>query len=173
MARRRYSNVLTSRLTRFVQLNDVPQDYVGRAGQALVVNATEDGLEFNSAPTLNPSTLLDSTIYTVPAASAVGSLIHLTSATAAVLADNTILTTLPIVGVVASKPSTTTAIIQSIGFIDGLSGLVAGSSYYLSTAGSITNTPPTTPGTALYPVGVARSATRLELMINSDYIIRA
>jgi hypothetical protein len=34
----------------FIQLDDTPADYVGQNGNAVIVKATEDGLEFGSAP---------------------------------------------------------------------------------------------------------------------------
>lgn len=57
------------------------------------------------------------------------------------------------------------------GEIDAFSGLVVGSTYYLSeTPGQITADPPATPGSIVQRVGVARSPTTLIVAIDRDYV---
>ena len=57
--------------------------------------------------------------------------------------------------------------IQTDGVIAGLTGLVAGADYYLSTSviGGITNTAPTTAGQYVVKIGRALSTTELEITI--------
>lgn len=173
MARRKYSNVLTSRLIKFLQLKDTPDSYDGQANKFVAVDPTENELIFVDVAGLNLEFLNDQTVYSVDSSAEVGDFVHNTSATTVVLADKADTANLPILGVIVSKPTTTSCIIQTLGYLEGFTGLVPGEPYYLGTAGKITITPTTTTGEALYLVGVAKSSTRLELRIDSDYIIRA
>ncbi len=68
-----------------------------------------------------------------------------------------------------------TATVNFIGVISGLSGLTAGTEYFLSdtTPGSITATPVTTSGHILQSVGTALSATELDFKPAARPIIRA
>jgi hypothetical protein len=88
----------------------------------------------------------------------------------AVKALATSLSTMPAVGIVVEKPSATTCKINTEGFQD-FSGLVAGDTYYVSetTAGAITNTPPSTPGSYQQTIGVAHTPTKLYVAI--DYTL--
>lgn len=61
----------------------------------------------------------------------------------------------------SSVSSSGTATVYVAGPNSSLSGLTAGTTYYLNTAGSITSTAPTTSGYSLQQVGVASSATTL------------
>jgi hypothetical protein len=57
---------------------------------------------------------------------------------------------------------TVTAFVRALGEInDELSGLSAGETYFLSTAGGVTTTPPTTTDHILQKIGVAISATEI------------
>lgn len=73
-----------------------------------------------------------------------------------------------VLGLVYAVPDANTFVLAQVGYITGLSGLTAGSAYYLSdtTAGALTATHPTTPGHVSKPVLVADSTT-------SGYIIQS
>lgn len=83
------------------------------------------------------------------------------------------LSTLPAVGIVISKPTTLTAVVQYSGEISGFSSLTTGATYYLSdnTAGTITSLVPSTIGHAVQVLGVARDATKLVLAIDRPVIL--
>jgi len=173
MARRKYSNVLTSSLTRFLQLRDTPNSYEGQDTKVVAVDEGTGKLIFIDVPGLNLDFLNDQTVYNAPSTSVVGDFVHNVTSDTVVLADKGNTVNLPILGLIVAKPTTTTCIVQTLGYLDGFAGLTPGETYYLGLAGKITITPTTTTGDALYPVGVAKSSTRLELRIDSDYIIRA
>lgn len=80
--------------------------------------------------------------------------------------------TAEVVGVVSSKTTDTFKLALS-GEITGLSGLVAGSVYFLSStsAGAFTTTEPTTVGYVSVPIGVASSATSLLLGIKRGSVV--
>lgn len=81
--------------------------------------------------------VVSATVYTVPAAVAVGDLVHLTGIDSADLADNTSLATTPARGLVFSKPSLTTAILIYRGEQGGFVGLTPGALQFLGTAGGL------------------------------------
>jgi hypothetical protein len=173
MSRRKCNKVLTSSLTRFLQLKDTPDSYEGQDAKFLAVDETTGTIVFIDVAGLNLGFLNDNTLYNVTSTAVVGDFVHNISSDTVVLADKGDLNNLPILGVIVAKPTTTTCIIQTLGYLDGFTGLVPGETYYLGLAGKITITPTSTAGQALYPVGVAKSSTRLELRIDSDYIVRA
>lgn len=114
----------------------------------------------------------ESAIYTVPLAVTVGQVVRVTTADNADVADADTTATVPVVGIVISKPTTTTAIVRYVGEVTGLAGLTAGSVYFLSTtAGAITATPPATTGNVVQKIGVARSATVLALHIDLNFVV--
>jgi hypothetical protein len=164
---------VTADLTRFLQLVDTPDTYENQAGKFAVVNPTEDGIIFVDVAGLDLEFLDDQTIYTCPSTTDIRDAVHIPSAGTVVIADKTITSNLPIIGLVVAKPTATSCIIQTLGFLEGFTGLVPGDTYYLHTDGKITNTPTVTPGEALYVIGVAKSSSKLELRIGSDYIIRS
>jgi hypothetical protein len=78
----------------------------------------------------------------------------------------------PLIGVVDSKPSAIQAIIKYSGEITGFSGLITGSTYYLSeTPGQFTTIAPSDPGAIVQKIGFAKSSTTLVVLIDRDYTI--
>jgi len=78
---------------------------------------------------------------------------------------------LPIFGIVNAKVTSNTCTVQVYGERTGFSGLTPGSTYYLSTDGGITNTPPTTSGTTVVPIGFSKNSSTLVILINNRGII--
>lgn len=73
----------------------------------------------------------------------------------------------PAIGFVISKPTTTTCIVQFMGPVSGFTGLTPDTQYYLTTAnGAISTTPPSGSGNTVQKVGVAKSTTVLEILID-------
>jgi hypothetical protein len=75
------------------------------------------------------------------------------------------------IGIVTAKPTGTTATVQFAGEVT-LSGLTAGSAYFLSptTAGAMTATAPSTVGQFVQRLGRAKSATVLLIQVDGDYV---
>lgn len=78
--------------------------------------------------------------------------------------DNTIVA--PSIGVVVSKPNSTTAIVQTYGEYSGATGLQRGEKVFLSTSGDFTASPPATD--YVQTLGFALSST--SLFINPNYV---
>jgi hypothetical protein len=169
----RCSTRVSANLTRFIQLADTPSTYLGQAGKVVVVNNTEDGVIFIDVPGLNLGFLNDTTIYNCPSGTDIRDAVHIVSTGVVAIAAKSDAANLPVIGLVVAKPTTTSCIIQTLGYLDGFTGLSVGDTYYLAEDGKITNTPTTTTGEALYVIGVAKSSSRLELRIGSDHIIRS
>lgn len=103
---------------------------------------------------------------TCPTSVAVGNVVYVVSAGAVDKADNSSAATMPAVGFVSTKPTTTTCTVRSIGKIT-LSGLTAGATYHVGTAGAITAT---VPSSGLdQRVGIAISATDLLIKMDADF----
>jgi hypothetical protein len=79
----------------------------------------------------------------------------------------------PVIGFVASKPSSTTCRVITSGPISGFVGLTAGAKYYLShtTAGAITATPTATVGQVVQKVGIAMNSTTLFIQIDVPMVV--
>jgi hypothetical protein len=110
------------------------------------------------------SAVLDlfSSVYTCASARAVGDPVYLSAADTVALADGTNNAKMPCIGIIFEKPTTTTCIVQYGGEFAGLSGLVAGTTYYCgigvlnsSTAGL----------TTIQSMGVARNTTTLTMAV--------
>lgn len=106
--------------------------------------------------------------WTVPVGAAVGSAISCSAAFTGVLAQNNSTAALAeVVGIVAAKPTVTTATIVYAGEVSGLTGLTPGAHYHLDTGGALV-----TPGPAIAAgvystyVGQALSTTTLLVRIN-------
>lgn len=164
---------VSANLTRFIQLADTPASYEGEAGKFAVVNPGEDGITFISVGGLDLEFLNDQTVYDCPATTDLRDAVHIISTGVVTTASKSDTPNLPVIGMVVAKPTTTTCIIQTLGYLDGFTGLSEGETYYLDDDGKITNVPTTTATEALYVIGVAKSSSRLELRIGSDYIIRS
>lgn len=173
MARRKCSRRVTANLNKFINLVDTPSVYQDQAGKYLVVNETEDGVKFVDVGSLNYDFLSDQTVYSCAASTDLRDAVYLVTDGVAATADKADAANLPVIGLVVAKPSTTSCIIQTLGYLDGFTGLDVGETYFLDADGKISNTPTTVAGEALYVIGVAKSSTRLELRIGSSYVIKA
>lgn len=112
--------------------------------------------------------------YTVPGTVAVGDTVYVTGASTADKASNAAFATAGgAVGIVVQKPTGTTAVVALAGEVSTLSGLTAGLTYFLGTAGAVTATPPTSAGQVVRRIGVAKSATTLSLDIGEPWVIQA
>lgn len=115
----------------------------------------------------------DEATYTCPSGVAVRDAVYISAANTVDSARANSASTLPVVGVVVSKPTSTTAVVRMSGEVDGFSALTPNATYFLSAsvAGAITATAPTTHGTDYQQVvGVARDADTLVLEIDRDVI---
>ena len=76
------------------------------------------------------------------------------------------------IGIVISKPTTTTANVLYNGEVDGFTGLVAGDPYYLSeTAGQITSVAPSATGHVVQIIGTAKDDTTLMVEIDGSFVL--
>lgn len=99
--------------------------------------------------------------YTCLSGDAAGDWVYISAANTVAKADADDAAKLPVIGVIVSKPTSTTCVVQTTGQVT-LSGLTAGAIYYLSgTAGAITATPVSANAV---PIGVAKSTTVLVLL---------
>lgn len=111
--------------------------------------------------------------YAVDTGVAVGELVYVTGSFAADEADNSSISTGPAVGLVTSKPTTTTATVAFAGEVNVLSGLTAGSDYFMGTAGSVilAGALPTASGSVVQKLGVAVTTTILLLNIQLPVVL--
>ena len=103
---------------------------------------------------------------------AIGNWLYLNGSTYA-LAKADSANTASVVGIVSAASSTQFTLTTS-GLVAGLSGLTVGANYFLSptTSGAITTTEPTTTGYVSAPVGIATSATSIQVAIDRGTIVR-
>ena len=102
--------------------------------------------------------------YTCLSGDSVGDWVYISAASTVASADADGSSTFPTVGVITSKPTTTSAVVRHMGEWT-TSGLTAGAIYYLSTtAKQITATPPSAP--YAMPVGIAKSTAVLLIIPN-------
>lgn len=111
--------------------------------------------------------------FTCLSGDAVGDWVYVSAASTVAKADADDAAKIPAVGVITSKPTTTSCVVRFCGEFT-TTGLTAGALYYLSaTAGAITATPPS--GKAAAPVGVAKSTTVLVIFPTSllSYVLQS
>ena len=102
----------------------------------------------------------------------VGDPVYISGTDAVRQADASSITTGKVVGIISEKMTATTCRVQVTGSVT-LSGLTAGSAYFLSeTTGQITTTIPTASGSVVAYIGQALSSTNLLLNINPSPMIR-
>ena len=99
-----------------------------------------------------------------------GNLVYYTGSAYA-KADCTDPTKCDVVGIVTTITGTTSFVITTMGYVTGLSGLTAGTQYFLSSTGTLTATDNTTIGQVSKPVFVADSATSGYLNILRGVVI--
>ena len=99
------------------------------------------------------------TEWNCPASVVVKDVVYQTGASSVDKARADSVLTMPTIGVVISKPTATTCIINRSGEISGFGILIADLYYYVdpSTAGTITSTPPNTSGHVVQQVGYAKT----------------
>lgn len=113
---------------------------------------------------------LSQTAYACPSGLTVNEAVYLAGADQVGRADANNASAVPAIGLVASKPTTTTCIVRYAGEQGGFSGLTPGATYFLSeTAGQIAASPPTATGSVIQEVGFARNATTLMVEVDRDY----
>lgn len=106
---------------------------------------------------------LPSGAYTCLSGDAVGDWMYISASNTAAKADADDTAKQPVIGVIVSKPTTTSCLVQGSIEIAGLSGLTAGTKYYLSaTAGGLTSS---APASHAVPLGVAKNTTTLVIPI--------
>jgi len=108
------------------------------------------------------------TEWNCPATVAVRDVVYQTGASSVDKAKADSTSTMPAVGVVISKPTATTCIINRSGEIGGFAGALTADLYYYvdpSTAGAITNTPPNTSGNVVQQVGYAKTTSILVVQL--------
>lgn len=82
--------------------------------------------------------------------------------------------TFPAIGFVISKPTTTQAIVQFMGELDGFSGLTLGQRLFMSeTPGQVVDDTalPTSSGAAIQPVAVVRTSSIIAVLIHPDFTL--
>lgn len=103
--------------------------------------------------------------FTCLSGDAAGDWVYISAANTVAKADADDTAKLPVIGVIVSKPTTTSCVVQTTGQVT-LSGLTAGAIYYLSgAAGAITATPVSANAV---PIGIAKSTTVL-VLLNSAF----
>lgn len=130
----------------------------------------------NGQPVVDASsaaTLATTELYDCPAAVAVGDAVYLTATGTVDRARANALATMPVVGVVQSKPSATTCLVQTGDALGGYAGLTVDAFYYASptTPGALTATVPTTIGQVVQQVGFARTATTLVVSLGDVTVL--
>lgn len=102
--------------------------------------------------------------FTVPISVHVLDLVYLTGTLAADTADNSSVSTAPVLGIVLEKPTRTTATLVFFGVVTGLSGLIPNTDLFLGSNGQIIVPPlPETNGTVIQKIGQALNPTTLLL----------
>lgn len=132
----------------------------------------ETGVASNTGWTLSAATAGLSSLYACPAAVAVNDAVYLTGADAVDQAEANSVATMPVIGLVAFKPTPITCIIRYHDEQAGFAGLTPGATYYVSDSvpGGISTTAPVgPPGYVIQRVGFARNATTLVVFIDRDF----
>lgn len=106
--------------------------------------------------------------YTCSASLSVGQIVYVSGSNTVDLADNTNINTVPCIGMIISKPTSTSCTIKNTGEVTNLTGIIPGQKYYVGSGGAITDTPPTTTNTItqIVCVGVKNDTILLTLSYN-------
>lgn len=154
----------------FLDLSDTFTSYDGRDGHVLII---QDG-KITSTDISNvslPIYLQESTVYTCSSSVEELDAVYIDSEGVIRRASRDNADTLPVVGFVTTKPTSTTCTIQTLGHLDGFEDLTPGQTYYLEYNGGITTEVPDDSGEILYVVGVAKDSEVLTLRYNTQNII--
>jgi len=128
-----------------------------------------DGAAWDDQSTVQSASSLDND-YLAGAAIAIRNAVYISGADSVSPAQSNADATRDVVGFATAAQGTigNPVIVRSGGLLSGFSGLSSGARYYLSssTAGSITNTPPTSSGASVVSVGFAKSSSVLAIQIH-------
>ncbi len=109
--------------------------------------------------------------YNCPTTVLIRDMVYLTASDAIDGANASDASKRPAIGMVMSKPTPTTAIVQYYGEVGGFTGLTSGDSLFLAeTDGQITSTAPSADGSMMQEIGVVKNATTIVLMISRKFI---
>ena len=112
-------------------------------------------------------------LWTCLAGDNVGDIVYESAVSTIAKANATGIATMPVVGMIISKPTAITAIVARAGEITGLAGLVPDSSYFASlVAGAMTLVAPVAPTQVVQKVGYAKTA-NIFVMEIEPYTIRS
>lgn len=111
--------------------------------------------------------------YDCPSTVAVRDVVYLSGAGTVDKARADSAATMPAIGVVLSKPSSTTCVVKAMDSVDGFTGLTADTLQYVSptTAGALTETAPTTAGQLVQQVGFSRNTTTLVVQLGTTILL--
>lgn len=110
--------------------------------------------------------------YTCDASVTVGNVVYLSGANMVARADADDVLSQPVIGIVSSKSSITQALVKYNGEMDIFTGLVPGSTYFLSLApGEFTTIAPSSQGSIVQKIGFAKNTTTLVVLIDRDYVV--
>lgn len=112
--------------------------------------------------------------YNCPSGVAVRDIVYISGSNAVDKANATSLATMSAIGIVVSKPTSTTAeVLISPAEVGGFAGLTPGAAYYVDTAvsGGLTLTPPNVVGQVNQRVGRARNATTMLVQLGEPTVI--
>jgi tartrate dehydratase beta subunit/fumarate hydratase class I family protein len=145
--------------TTFVGLTDTPANFTGASLQAVRVNAGETALEFYT-PGAGSASTVERDINQTTHGFSVGDWVYLSGTTYTLAQADDIMSS-EVVGIVSAVADADNFTLQFMGYISGLSGLVAGEAYFISptVAGTITSTAPSTVGQFVKPVFIADTTT--------------
>lgn len=103
---------------------------------------------------------------------AVGDVVYLASPDMIGKADADDIGKQPLIGVVQSKASLTDAVVLYSGELSGFTGLLPGSTYYLSTVpGQFTTVAPSDSDSIVQKIGFAKNSTTLVVLIDREYVV--
>ncbi len=107
--------------------------------------------------------------FSCPANVSVGDAVYLTAGGGVDRARADSAATMSVFGFVASKPTTTTCSVTSVGSVGNFSLLTPGSVYFVSTTitGGITGTAPSAVGHVVQQVGIATSSSSIVIQLGS------
>jgi len=115
------------------------------------------------------------TLWDCPSTVAVGDAVYQTGNNAVDKADNGSIATMPCVGIVYAKPSTTTCLVTRQGIVNGYPPFTftVKEIYYVGVAGGLVVGAgiPTAPGAIVHEVGFAKNDTALVVALDADHIV--
>jgi len=114
--------------------------------------------------------------YGCPAITAVRDTVYLSAADTVSPADASSVAMMPVLGLVLSKPTAITCVVQYNGELGGFAGLVSGSRYFASLIAGAIVLPgdpnfPVSPGEVVQVIAVARNATTVVISPAIDYAV--